>query len=368
MYTHSEKYIFKTDNSIRYTESGFIKISAKLKKTNFIEITVIDTGIGIKILELDSLGRINKDVEDLNKATCGFGLFVSNILSHLIASPGQKRKGLVVYSEYGKGTCFSFSFKWDMRLEKNDLTEHQRISYSSNSIDKKELKTNLSHFSSIDNFDKKPIILNASKEHFSDIDGQVKPRRLSENFKPIVSNCSNEEIFSTCSFTTKQNFEKTTIKTKFKNTSEYSFSGLRYVCECPKVLIVDDVPFNVEVCRRLLLNYKIASESANNGLEAVKKVEDCLNDSNKSKFCDECKFYRLILMDVDMPIKNGIEATKDILNLIENTGFTVYIIGLSAFHQEEIKNRGIEAGMNEYILKPINSNKMKELIGKYIFG
>lgn len=327
---------------------------------------------------MDSLGRINKNAEDISKATCGFGLFISNILCHLIdnSSSSQQKKGLVAYSEYGKGTCFSFI----LSLEKNQQINNQRISYSSISIDKKEQK--IFSISSLVEIDRKPIHAYPPKHRLSmnsslGIEGAEKPRlSINSNLKPLASYNSNEEIISTRSILTKKlNLERNIGKAKFLKSSSNSVSnsynsssGFGYFCECPKVMIVDDVPFNVEVCRKLLLKHKIISEVAYNGLEAVIKVETFLKNLNERKFCDECRFYKLILMDVDMPLKNGIEATKEILNLMKNTGFSVDIVGLSAFHQEEIKQRGREAGMSEYILKPINSNKMKDLIIKYILG
>ena len=132
---------------------------------------------------------------------------------------------------------------------------------------------------------------------------------------------------------------------------------------------------------------KISCDSASNGLEAVEKVaflmsqmelsvsisregishEKINSDNNKDKkFCIKCKFYKLILMDIDMPIKNGIEATEEILNLLKKYDISANIVGLSAFDQEDIVKRSMEAGMKDFITKPINHNKLKEIITKYV--
>ena len=48
--------------------------------------------------------------------------------------------------------------------------------------------------------------------------------------------------------------------------------------------------------------------------------------------------------------------------------FSVSIIGLSAFDQEDIKKKGLEAGMKDYVSKPITFSKMKELVSKYVLN
>lgn len=75
------------------------------------------------------------------------------------------------------------------------------------------------------------------------------------------------------------------------------------------MLIVDDSLFNLETCQILLKKNGIERDLAHNGEEAVKIANaSVLNE----RFCEKCQFYRLILMDIDMPIKNGIEATKEL--------------------------------------------------------
>ena len=171
-------------------------------------------------------------------------------------------------------------------------------------------------------------------------------------------------------FDSNQSFLKNTTK-EFQIFSMDSSMLIHFDCQCVKILIVDDVPFNIDVCSRLLNKMKLNSDSASNGLEAVEKINKLCFMSQQFRdqiFCAKCKFYKMILMDIDMPIKNGIEATFEIVNLLKNTTFSVSIVGLSAFDQEEIKKRGIEAGMKDYVSKPITFVKMKELVLKYVLN
>ena len=71
-------------------------------------------------------------------------------------------------------------------------------------------------------------------------------------------------------------------------------------------------------------------------------------------------------MDIDMPINDGIEATQEILEILGKFDILVSIIGLSAFDQEQVKNKAMSAGMKKYMTKPITFKKMNEIILNYI--
>ena len=151
-------------------------------------------------------------------------------------------------------------------------------------------------------------------------------------------------------------------------------------CSCIKILIVDDVAFNIEVCSKLLKKINFEADCAFNGLDAVEKVKALLNPAlnndqnnqnqnvmpNQRKFCEKCNFYKIILMDIDMPIKDGIEATQEILEILAKTNMFVSIIGLSAFDQKQIRDKAMSAGMKDYVTKPITFKKMNEIILNYI--
>lgn len=100
-------------------------------------------------------------------------------------------------------------------------------------------------------------------------------------------------------------------------------------------------------------------------MEAVNTIGEILIDP-MMKFCSRCRFYKLILMDLDMPIKNGFEATKEIKEMLRGTSIEVKIVALSAFSQEEAKGKASEAGIVDYIEKPFSPAKMEYLIDKYL--
>ena len=69
--------------------------------------------------------------------------------------------------------------------------------------------------------------------------------------------------------------------------------------------MVDDVPFNIIALSCILERYKLKIDMAYSGQEAIQKVDNYKN--NKCKY--NCLNYRIILMDIEMPIIDGIEAT-----------------------------------------------------------
>ena len=84
------------------------------------------------------------------------------------------------------------------------------------------------------------------------------------------------------------------------------------------------------------------------------------------KFCEKCGFFKLILMDIDMPIKNGYETTSELKVLFKNFNKTVPIVALSAFSQADHKRKAEDAGMNFYLEKPFTQEKLNFLVSTYL--
>lgn len=92
-------------------------------------------------------------------------------------------------------------------------------------------------------------------------------------------------------------------------------------------------------------------DTAENGKEAVEKVMDTPDD-----------YYRLVFMDIQMPVMNGYEATKAIRSIDDGRGCNIPIIAMTAnaFAEDIIKAK--KAGMNEHMAKPIDINKLYEVL------
>ncbi len=129
------------------------------------------------------------------------------------------------------------------------------------------------------------------------------------------------------------------------------------MCE---VLVVDDNTFNRCVLKELLKKYGKNSIEATDGKNAVQLVGRYLNAGKLNELS-------LVLMDLQMPVMNGIEATKAILALcLAAKCQAPAIVGISADSSEDDRRKFMQAGINEFVPRPVNSAKVKALLFKYV--
>jgi PAS domain S-box-containing protein len=128
---------------------------------------------------------------------------------------------------------------------------------------------------------------------------------------------------------------------------EELFEQIDFNCD---VLIVEDVFLTRKMMTRFFQTKFITFDCAENGLEAVNKIKL----GNK---------YKIILMDKEMPIMDGFEATKKIRNL----GYTLPIIGLTGNAFEEQQKDFIDVGANAVLIKPLDLNQFDEIRLRFNF-
>lgn len=117
-----------------------------------------------------------------------------------------------------------------------------------------------------------------------------------------------------------------------------------------KILVVEDEQANIDVLKILLKKTGINIEIARDGLEAVEK-------------CTDEKYHiDLVLMDIKLPIMDGIEATKKIRENNQN----LPIIAQTAFALQEEEKEIMAAGFDDYITKPILIGNLIYKINKFI--
>ncbi len=116
-----------------------------------------------------------------------------------------------------------------------------------------------------------------------------------------------------------------------------------------KVLLVEDYAINQKVALRMLEKLGIEADCVENGVEAIEAHEK--ND------------YDLILMDCEMPVLNGFDATGQIRDS-ENADQHVSIIAMTAHFGDEEERRCKEAGMDDFIAKPIRVDGLRKKITK----
>jgi signal transduction histidine kinase/CheY-like chemotaxis protein len=114
------------------------------------------------------------------------------------------------------------------------------------------------------------------------------------------------------------------------------------------ILLVEDNEVNQEVMSCILEEYDIKIDIASNGQEAIEMF-----DKNR---------HQLILMDIQMPIMDGLTATK----IIREKNKTIPIVALSANATKDDEKQTKNAGMNDHLNKPIDVNRLNQVLIKYL--
>lgn len=117
------------------------------------------------------------------------------------------------------------------------------------------------------------------------------------------------------------------------------------------ILLVEDNKTNQLLAKTRLERWKCTVEIANNGIEGVKKAQQ--------------KMYDLILMDIQMPVMDGYEATKIIKNDISKKASQIPIVAMTAYATNVDINRAKNAGMDDYIFKPFKPKELYKILEKY---
>ncbi len=121
-----------------------------------------------------------------------------------------------------------------------------------------------------------------------------------------------------------------------------------------KILLVEDNLLNQKVVMFNLKKFNFDITAVSNGVDAILAAKN--------------EHYDLILMDLMLPEKNGIEVTVEIRKNEQKNGAkkAVPIIALTANTLDNDRDKCLEVGMNEYLSKPFTSNQLIEKINKFI--
>ncbi len=121
------------------------------------------------------------------------------------------------------------------------------------------------------------------------------------------------------------------------------------------ILIAEDNMANQFVIKQLLKKFNIAPVFAKNGEEVIEMY--------KSKYAE----WDLVFMDCKMPVIDGYRATETIRQFERENGLEKgLIIGLSANAFTGVTNEAIASGMDDYLTKPIERDKMMQLLSHYL--
>jgi len=299
------------NNAIKFTQNGVVKLTASLAKedTSWVKISVQDSGIGMSQGEVQKLFSDYTHIEFegrqvMNPSGVGLGLKIASNLADLLSPEGQP--GISVESNPGQGSTFTF------------IIEDKEISPLE--LDIETEKSKASH-------------------NLSEADDEVVEIQPPSSMK-MTTSC----------------FIPTVALVGGSSDSEPLLEG----CSCPRILIVDDNPFNTMAFETILGSLEIRCESVYNGSSAIKKLMSC-----QAKKCGEdCQMYSIVFMDQEMPGMTGAETVREILKLQKEDQIPnrVKIIGCTAHRSGEEVDKFIEAGLEKCIHKPISAAMIKSIL------
>ena len=359
-------------NAIKYTEHGEIVFKADFVETNQgidLSVSVRDSGIGIKEQDIEQLFHAFEQIDSKRSRSyngTGLGLAISKEIVTLMGGE------LKFESTYGKGSHFYF-------------TVPQVVEEEAPSVEIKDKeKINMGIF--VENEGVKRTVINTARQlglTYKEItDKKSLEEELEKGINHLFLECkkSNDtlEILKKipkgmrilmqeeACLKEYEQFSVGVVKLPIHSMSlavvlnnekngremyeqEISTNSRRFQAPEAKILIVDDNAVNLKVAAGLLRPYGMQIDTAISGEESVQKIID-----NK---------YDLVLMDHMMPEMDGIEATK----IIRQQGGEYYknlpIIALSANAVHGAQQMFKEAGMNDFVPKPI---EMRFLAGKLL--
>jgi len=358
---------FSSQNSKIEFTVDLVSQSSKQCKLLF---SVKDYGIGIDKNKQETIFQDFTQADDSTSREyggTGLGLSISN---KLINALGSK---IEIESEEGKGSNFFFTLEYEIdEFDNKNLEELNKLeigiilSKRIEEYDYQELKvylesvTNVTIYKDIENvknIDEKDLLI---LDETNPIDKIIELDKKSSNKIILLSHeqkkydkLQNSLILNT-PFNRSIVFDilagfidgLSLIDSKEKVTYE-QFKG--------KILIAEDHKVNQQLISMLLDLRGIEYEFANNGQEAV-----TLFSLNK---------YDMIFMDINMPIKNGKEATSEIIAL-ENQNNLKHtpIVALTANVIETDREETMKIGFDGYLLKPLDEIKLDEVFRKYLSG
>ncbi|MGQ0621543.1 MAG: PAS domain-containing protein [Panacagrimonas sp.] len=383
-----------TGNAIKFTERGQIVVGVKLAKKgrDFVRLRfeVTDTGIG---LSQEQIARLFESFSQADSSTTrryggtGLGLAISQRLVDLM--DGE----IEVQSVPGRGSTFSFSARFGLAPPTTrraptpkSLRGLRVLVVDDNPTAISILRAYLESFgflvaSASDGPKAIAAIAAAGIEGFRlvlmdwqmpGMNGIEAARRIRELAKPeptviiMVTAFGREEVERQAHAAGLDGFLIKPVNPSVLLDTILNAFGTEAALEIVKppapmpstttlagrrVLLVEDNEINQEVARELLQRAGVIVDLAVNGREAV----DCAARAD----------YDAVLMDVQMPVMDGLEATRRI-RALDSPRASVPIIAMTANAMAEDRQRCLDAGMNDHLGKPVDVNRLHATLAKWI--
>jgi len=369
-------------NAIKFTpEQGLVNISitkiAENSKEIELKFAVKDSGVGIKEEKIEKIFEAFTQAENSTSREfggTGLGLTIS---SKFVSLMGGK---LEIESKENIGTTFFFKLK----LQKDRISPARKTPQLSGKeiayiVPKNEMRyrlidDNLKAYisSTYANYQvythqeffelkKLPDILFVNHRYM--LEEGILERVINLDVEIILMSCADSERISSLYSSNVHNFifkpinyskvmmalnEKISSKEKKVSTNK-----LNQKLRKGKILVADDNLINQKLMRHILEKLDMDITIVNNGVEAFESYKR--------------ETYDLILMDIEMPIMTGVEATQKIRAHEKREGNpATSIIALTAHNSQSKITQYLASGMDDYLTKPINLDKLKKKLIEYI--
>lgn len=387
------------NNAIKFTpEGGEVLISAELTEVIYDEVEILfkiqDTGVGIS---KDGMKKLFKPFSQVDASTTrkfggtGLGLIIAKRLAN------QMKGDVSVESEIGEGSTFSFTAKLKMDMNKTyeepeiELAGLKALILDDNATNVKILEKYLGFWGcksdsaysayeafklleeSYDNHQPYDFILSDYMMPNIDGFGFAKMVRKSPKTKNAVmillssmTQLSLKKEFQSAGFQAYlykpiklDQLKRTLMHVLFSEDlieqKEQKTSQERFKIPPLKILLAEDNLINQKVAITVLQKLGHHVDIAENGLQAVQKFEQ-----NK---------YHIILMDMQMPEMDGLEATRIIREYEKEKELkAIPIISMTANAMKADMDRSMDAGMNDFISKPFKQDQLLETLSKFVIN
>ena len=376
-------------NAVKFTDHGEVNIEAKILsetdgKTN-LRISVADTGIGVDESAYETLFEAfaQADTSTTRKfGGTGLGLSISNSLVKLMGS------AIKVNGEKGVGSTFWFDLSLDIgettgRRQADELHGLHVLAINHNDTNREILASYLSAW------EMRPTVLESGRKaldylrdgaeavdvmildyHMPDMDGVELAQAVSSDATiptpPMIMLSSSQpyDLKAVRDAGILLRISKPIGRSRLREAIMSVLGHRRAVIEkidrtaatgelTGRVLLVEDTFINQQVVMGILAKLGLRPDIANNGREGVEKALE--------------RAYDLILMDVQMPEMDGFEATAVLRRreIAENLPRTP-IVAMTAHALAGDRERCLDAGMDDYIAKPVRQQTLEAMLRKWM--
>jgi len=363
-------------NAVKFTERGEVVLSVRTQaqsKTEKpgVQFAIRDTGIGIGPVEMKRLFQAFSQADSSitrRFGGTGLGLAISRQLVELMGGE------LDVQSQEGEGSCFSFILPLKVQdgIQPNWYLEEKeknaRVLVAEKHPVARAMVVDLLRkmgfvVDAVDNIEPALAILKAPCD--VPVQAIVLDCRLRDIENRLPKSVPMVHMGGLCGFSGYEHvslLQKPFHPLQLLHMLRSALGGWdpdaprsnrgHWKFEKARVLLVEDNPVNQQLMTDLLARVGLSVDIAHNGLQGYQRIQ--------------AEEYDLVLMDVQMPVMDGLTASKRIRSLEKNSAERIPILAMSAHATQADVQKSLDAGMNAHLVKPIEPEDFYRALSEYL--